>query len=172
MKILIYGFGRMGLTHFSILNTLNDDITFTIVEPNKVLRKILNKGVTAKNGGVLRKNFDRSFGIINKDEKVPDMLHKIYIVGDLKVIQTSIENKYIDNSDFIFYYNLDDTPFSYTFNINEFTNLPNLIKKIDITNNNHRYIVKIYLRNVDFKKGIFKLEFRDITSNTLMLEYK
>lgn len=48
MKILIYGFGRMGLTHFSILNTLNDDITFTVVEPNKVLRKILNKNIDAK----------------------------------------------------------------------------------------------------------------------------
>ena len=38
----------MGLTHFSILNSLNDDITFTVVEPNKILRKILNKNIEAK----------------------------------------------------------------------------------------------------------------------------
>lgn len=48
MNILIYGFGRMGLTHFSILNSLNKNINFTVVEPNKILRKILNKNINAK----------------------------------------------------------------------------------------------------------------------------
>ena len=48
MKILIYGFGRMGLTHFSILNGLNPDIDFTVIEPNKILRKILKKNINAK----------------------------------------------------------------------------------------------------------------------------
>ena len=48
MKILIYGFGRMGLTHFSILNGLNPDIDFSVIEPNKILRKILQKNIKAK----------------------------------------------------------------------------------------------------------------------------
>ena len=48
MKILIYGFGRMGLTHFSILNGLNPDIDFSVIEPNKILRKILQKNINAK----------------------------------------------------------------------------------------------------------------------------
>jgi len=48
MRVLMYGFGRMGLTHFSILNTLNNDINFSIVEPNKILRKILIKNIDAK----------------------------------------------------------------------------------------------------------------------------
>ena len=48
MTILIYGFGRMGLTHFSILNGLNSNLDFSVVEPNKILRKILNKNINAK----------------------------------------------------------------------------------------------------------------------------
>ena len=47
-KILIYGFGRMGLTHFSILNGLNPDLDFSVIEPNKLLRKILKKNINAK----------------------------------------------------------------------------------------------------------------------------
>mgnify|MGYP006088264211 CR=1 FL=1 len=48
MRILIYGFGRMGLTHFAILKALNSEIEFSIVEPSKVLRMILNKNINAK----------------------------------------------------------------------------------------------------------------------------
>ena len=48
MKILIYGFGRMGLTHFSILNGINPEIQFSVIEPNKLLRKILKKNIKAK----------------------------------------------------------------------------------------------------------------------------
>ena len=48
MNILIYGFGRMGLTHFSILNGLNPDFNFSVIEPNKILRNILKKNINAK----------------------------------------------------------------------------------------------------------------------------
>ena len=48
MKILIYGFGRMGLTHFSILNGINPEFQFSVIEPNKLLRKILKKNINAK----------------------------------------------------------------------------------------------------------------------------
>ena len=48
MKILIYGFGRMGLTHFSILNGLDSKHDFSVIEPNKLLRTILNKNINAK----------------------------------------------------------------------------------------------------------------------------
>lgn len=47
MNILIYGFGRMGLTHFSILKGLNPDINFSIIEPNKTLRLILKTNINA-----------------------------------------------------------------------------------------------------------------------------
>tara|TARA_B100000989_G_C19532516_1_gene470907 strand:+ start:8243 stop:9199 length:957 start_codon:yes stop_codon:yes gene_type:complete len=43
MRILIYGFGRMGLTHFTILNSINENLKFTIIEPNRFLLSILNK---------------------------------------------------------------------------------------------------------------------------------
>ena len=48
MRILIYGFGRMGLTHFTILNSLNSDIEFSVIEPSKILRVILKKNINAK----------------------------------------------------------------------------------------------------------------------------
>ena len=47
MNILIYGFGRMGLTHFSILKGLNPELKFSIIEPNKILRLILKKNIDA-----------------------------------------------------------------------------------------------------------------------------
>ena len=61
MKILIYGFGRMGLTHFSILNALKPNIDFSIIEPNTILRKILKKYINANffaNDLTLNESFD------------------------------------------------------------------------------------------------------------------
>ena len=48
MNVLIYGFGRMGLTHYSILNSLLPNANFTFVEPNKKLRLLLNGNINAK----------------------------------------------------------------------------------------------------------------------------
>jgi predicted dehydrogenase len=48
MRILIYGFGRMGLTHFSILKGLNPELKFSIIEPNKILRLMLKQNINAK----------------------------------------------------------------------------------------------------------------------------
>lgn len=45
MNILIYGFGRMGLTHYTILNTLLSKSNFTFVEPNKKLKVLLRGNV-------------------------------------------------------------------------------------------------------------------------------
>lgn len=63
MKILIYGFGRMGLTHFAILNGLNPEHEFSVIEPNRVLRTILKKNINAKfysDDSTLNDNFDIS----------------------------------------------------------------------------------------------------------------
>ena len=46
MKILIYGFGRMGLTHYSILNSLLNKSSFTFIEPNNKLRFLLKGNVS------------------------------------------------------------------------------------------------------------------------------
>lgn len=62
MNILIYGFGRMGLTHFTILNGLNSEIDFTIIEPNKFLRSLLktnfDKVTFYKDDSSISKAFD------------------------------------------------------------------------------------------------------------------
>ena len=48
MKVLIYGFGRMGLTHYAILNSLLPDASFTFVDPNKVLNLLSKKNIKGK----------------------------------------------------------------------------------------------------------------------------
>lgn len=61
MNILIYGFGRMGLTHFSILKGLNPKFNFSIIEPNKALRLILKKNIRAdfySDDSILKEPFD------------------------------------------------------------------------------------------------------------------
>ena len=45
MNILIYGFGRMGLTHYAILNNLITKSNFTFIEPNKKLTFLLKNNV-------------------------------------------------------------------------------------------------------------------------------
>lgn len=45
MEILIYGFGRMGITHYSILNGILPNANFTFVEPNKMLNLISKKNI-------------------------------------------------------------------------------------------------------------------------------
>lgn len=61
MKILIYGFGRMGLTHYAILNNLLPDAEFTFVDPNGLLNLISKKNIKGrflKNDKSLSSNFD------------------------------------------------------------------------------------------------------------------
>ena len=61
MKVLIYGFGRMGLTHYSILKGLNPKIKFTVVEPSKILRKLLHQNIKADfypDDSTLKEGFD------------------------------------------------------------------------------------------------------------------
>lgn len=60
-NILIYGFGRMGLTHYSILNGLDNSLKFTIVESNKKLNYILKHNLNAtfiKDDSLINKPFD------------------------------------------------------------------------------------------------------------------
>ena len=51
----------MGLTHFSILNSLNSEIEFSVIEPSKILRKLLKKNINAtfyKDDSKLNEPFD------------------------------------------------------------------------------------------------------------------
>lgn len=60
-NILIYGFGRMGITHFTILNSIIENCNFFIIEPNKSLRLILKKNIQAiflDNDESLESSFD------------------------------------------------------------------------------------------------------------------
>lgn len=47
-SVLIYGFGRMGITHYAILNQIMSDTSFTIVDPDKKLNLIIGKNLDAK----------------------------------------------------------------------------------------------------------------------------
>ena len=62
MEIIIYGFGRMGITHYSILNAILPNANFTFVEPNKLLNLISKKNI---NGNFLTsdKNLKKAFDL-------------------------------------------------------------------------------------------------------------
>lgn len=87
MKILIYGFGRMGLTHFSILNSINPKIQFSVIEPNKLLRNILNKNINAKfyaDDSILKEAFDLTL-ITTPPSLHLHLLNKSIERGDKKI---------------------------------------------------------------------------------------
>jgi predicted dehydrogenase len=46
--IIVYGFGRMGLTHFCILNQLLDDTDFTLVDMDTKINYFARKNMSAK----------------------------------------------------------------------------------------------------------------------------
>ncbi|MDN3668113.1 hypothetical protein QWY93_02035 [Echinicola jeungdonensis] len=78
-NVLIYGFGRMGLTHYSILKGLNPNLNFTIVEPGKILYKLL------------KSNFNSRF--VQSDERLNDSF-------DLTLVTTPpfIHNQILERS--------------------------------------------------------------------------
>ena len=87
MKILIYGFGRMGLTHFSILNSLKPKIKFSVVEPNKILRRLLNKNISAtfyKDDSSFKDSFDITL-ITTPPSMHLKLMQKCLIRGDKKI---------------------------------------------------------------------------------------
>lgn len=47
-KFIIYGFGRMGLTHYAILNQLIDKTDFVFVDPNKKVNYFAKRNLNAK----------------------------------------------------------------------------------------------------------------------------
>jgi len=47
-RFIIYGFGRMGLTHFAILNQLIEKTEFVFVDPNKKVNYFAKRNLSAK----------------------------------------------------------------------------------------------------------------------------
>lgn len=87
MKILIYGFGRMGLTHFSILNGISTETNFSVIEPNKILRMILKRNINAKfyaDDTTLNDPFDVTL-ITTPPSFHLQLLHKCLKRGDKKI---------------------------------------------------------------------------------------
>lgn len=60
-RVLIYGFGRMGLTHFSILNQIIPTAKFTFVEPNNRLNFLLQNNIKASFN--VKDNFSENFDL-------------------------------------------------------------------------------------------------------------
>ena len=77
----------MGLTHFSILNSLKPNIDFSVIEPNKILRKILQKNINAKfysNDSTLNDSFD--FTLITTPPSIHvELLENSVRRGDKKI---------------------------------------------------------------------------------------
>lgn len=81
MKIIIYGFGRMGLTHYAILNQLMVDVEFTFVDVDKRLKFFAKKNIKARiirDDKKLKESFD--YALIC----TPPMFHVSLIENCLK----------------------------------------------------------------------------------------
>lgn len=112
MNILIYGFGRMGLTHYSILNALNPDLEFTLIEPNKVLLLLLKSNLNCevlKDDTSLKDSFDLTL-ITTPPFLHQDFLKNSLIRGDKKIFiekpfggHTNIKTNTISENVFIGY---------------------------------------------------------------------
>ena len=77
----------MGLTHFSILNGLNSNLDFTIIETNKLLKKILNNNINAKfyhDDSDLNDSFDITL-ITTPPSIHSEILNKCVKRGDKKI---------------------------------------------------------------------------------------
>ena len=78
----------MGLTHFTILNGLNSEINFTIIEPNKFLRSILKTNFDQvtfqKDDSSLSQPFDITL-ISTPPFNHLELLRKSIIRGDKKI---------------------------------------------------------------------------------------
>lgn len=48
LKVIIYGFGRMGLTHYAILNHLIENAEFVFVDPDRKVNFFAKKNINAK----------------------------------------------------------------------------------------------------------------------------
>ena len=60
-KILIYGFGRMGLTHYAILNQLLTNAEFTFIDPDRKVNLVVRKNLNVNaygNDNALDSKFD------------------------------------------------------------------------------------------------------------------
>lgn len=77
----------MGLTHFSILKGINPTLDFSVIEPNKILRKILQKNINAKfyaDDSTLKDAFDITL-ITTPPSIHLQLLERSVIRGDKKI---------------------------------------------------------------------------------------
>jgi len=119
MNVLIYGFGRMGLTHFSILKGLNTEINFTVIEPSKIIRIFLKSNLDIK---ILKDDSSindlQDITIITTPPFIHErILDKCIIRGDKKVFvekpfggYTNITEKYASNKNIYIGYVLRFNP--------------------------------------------------------------
>jgi predicted dehydrogenase len=106
-KFIIYGFGRMGLTHYAILNQLIDKTDFVFVDPNKKVNFFAKRNINAKivsNDQNLKQSFD--YALIC----TPPMFHMPILK---KCIQQKISNIFVEkpfggvNDEFTSLFNLN-----------------------------------------------------------------
>jgi len=89
-NFLIYGFGRMGLTHYAILNQLQENAQFTFVDPNKKVNFFAKKNLAAnvlETDNKLEEHFD--YALIC----TPPMFH-IPILE--KCLQNGVSNIFVE----------------------------------------------------------------------------
>ena len=86
-SVVVYGFGRMGLTHYAILNQLMEDVDFTFVDVDKRLNFFAKKNVKARivrDDNQLMERFDYALICTPPMIHVP-ILEKCLLRGDRNI---------------------------------------------------------------------------------------
>ena len=84
--IIIYGFGRMGVTHYAILNGLNSSLNFSVLETNKKLVAIL------------KKNFP-NIAFYTEEEQIPSTPYDLCLITAPPFIHTQLLEKAKERGD-------------------------------------------------------------------------
>lgn len=117
MNILIYGFGRMGLTHYAILNNILPDAKFTFVDPNKILNFISKKNINGyfvNSDRDLKKPFDLTL-ITTPPFIHKDLVHNAFSRGDKRIF---VEKPFGGHLNFEFDLNSSDIFIGYVLRFN------------------------------------------------------
>ena len=140
MEILIYGFGRMGITHYSILNGIIPNANFTFIEPNKMLNLISKKNIKGNfltSDEKIKKSFDLTL-ITTPPFIHKELVNKCIKRGD-KII--FVEKPFGGHSNTSFDLDLKNLFIGYVLRFNPVVNwIKNNINPIDVLECSAKYL--------------------------------
>mmetsp|Transcript_194 Transcript_194/g.206 ORF Transcript_194/g.206 Transcript_194/m.206 type:complete len:307 (+) Transcript_194:26-946(+) len=173
MEILIYGFGRMGITHYSILNGILPNANFTFIEPNKMLNLISKKNIKGNfltSDEKIKKSFDLTL-ITTPPFIHKELVNKCIKRGD-KII--FVEKPFGGHSNTSFELDVKNVFIGYVLRFNPIVNwIKNNIDPNDVLECSAKYLSNtIENKPIGWRNGLYSGVLNEIGSHVLdMINY-